>query len=315
MDVRWLQDFLTVAETGNFTKAALARNASQAAFSRRIQSLEAWLGVALIDRSTFPTRLTPEGEQFRHHAGEILRQVVDARTELSGAPNPRREHVRVALPFVLATARLPHWWERWSPDGTLSCTTVLGNVHDLFSALVSGDADLLVCFHTAQQPIHLDPERYDRLAIEPERLRPYAAPSLAQALAWPGRPERPVPLLSYTPGVSFARFVDLVIETAPERLHGVTVLESDMADVLRDMAIAGRGVAFLPESTAAGGTGPLVALGGEPWSLDLQVIAFRDRANQKPAVERLWTRLVKKEVDAKPKVGERSRPRLAGAHP
>ncbi|MGL4976364.1 MAG: LysR family transcriptional regulator, partial [Bosea sp. (in: a-proteobacteria)] len=41
MDIRWLQDFLTVAETGNFTRAAERRNASQAAFSRRIQSLEA----------------------------------------------------------------------------------------------------------------------------------------------------------------------------------------------------------------------------------------------------------------------------------
>ena len=61
MEIRWLQDFLAVAETGNFTRAAEQRNASQAAFSRRIQQLEAWVGAALIDRSIIPTRLTPAG--------------------------------------------------------------------------------------------------------------------------------------------------------------------------------------------------------------------------------------------------------------
>lgn len=36
MDIGWLQDFLTLAETRNFTKAGERRNSSQAAFSRRI---------------------------------------------------------------------------------------------------------------------------------------------------------------------------------------------------------------------------------------------------------------------------------------
>ncbi|MGH8818064.1 MAG: LysR family transcriptional regulator, partial [Achromobacter pestifer] len=58
MDTRWLQDFITLSEVRNFTRAAEARNLSQAAFSRRIQSLENWVGARLIDRSAFPTQLT-----------------------------------------------------------------------------------------------------------------------------------------------------------------------------------------------------------------------------------------------------------------
>ncbi len=79
MEIRWLQDFLAVAETGNFTRAAALRNTSQAAFSRRIQQLEAWIGVALIDRSILPTQLTPEGEQFRSVASRLLADMLDAR--------------------------------------------------------------------------------------------------------------------------------------------------------------------------------------------------------------------------------------------
>lgn len=297
MDVRWLQDFLTVAETGNFTRAAAIRNTSQAAFSRRIQSLEAWLGVALIDRSLFPTRLTSEGEQFRLHASEILRHVVDARAEVSGKTHQRPEQIRIALPYALATARLPSWWAEWSQGRRLAANVVLGNIHDLVTSLVSGNVDLMICFHTAQQPVHLDPDRFERAEIETETLRPYASRELVERerLALPGRKDKPIPILAYSTGVYFARLVDLALEAAPERLIGQRVLESDMADVLRDMALAGYGVAWLPRSTVDAGAGDrLVPLGGSEWTLPLSVIAFRERGNERPALNRLWAKLAKR---------------------
>lgn len=293
MDIRWLQDFLAVAETGNFTRAAERRNVSQAAFSRRIQSLESWLGVALIDRSVFPTRLTPEGEQFRQHAGDILHQLIDARRDVAGKAVPGRDHIRIALPFVLATTRLPQWWQSWSAQQPLSSTVVLGNIHDLVTALTAGNADVMFCYLSDQQPIELDPDRYDRVVVETDMLRPYASPSLlARGVGLPGTPERPVPLLMYSVGVYFARLVDLIFETAGERVLGTRILENDMSDVLRDMALAGHGVAWLPDSTALAGTGRLTALEGDMWTLPIKVVAFKDRANHRRSVARLWAQLV-----------------------
>jgi hypothetical protein len=54
MDVRWLEDFLLLAASRSFARAAAARHVSQAAFGRRIKAIEAWVGVPLIDRSEFP---------------------------------------------------------------------------------------------------------------------------------------------------------------------------------------------------------------------------------------------------------------------
>jgi DNA-binding transcriptional LysR family regulator len=316
MELRWLQDFLTVAETGNFTRAAERRNVSQAAFSRRIQALEAWLGFDLIDRGVFPTRLTPQGEQFREHAAELLRQMLDARAELAGGPVQRNEHIRIALPFALATARLPHWWPTWSQDKRLSCSVVVGNIHDLVTAVMSDSADLMICYHNAQQPIELDPERFERVTLGHEFLRPYASQRLAAngSLALPGRPDRPVPLLMYSSGVYFARLVDLALESAP--VCGQRVVESDMSDVLRDMAFTGRGVAWLPESTvAAAGRKGLVPVGGDIWAVPVSLIAFRDRRNDRRALNLFWSELCKH--DAAPAgVGDGGPPpavtRLAG---
>lgn len=292
MDVRWLQDFLTVAERGNFTRAADERNVSQAAFSRRIQALEGWLGVTLIDRSVFPTRLTVQGEMFREQAAAILRQLLDARTDLAGGPGLRRDLVRIALPHALATARLPDWWARWSAGRALSCQVVPGNVHDTVTSLVAGEVDLLVCFHHAQQPIHLDPERYERVVIGTEQLRPYAAPDKIAAWRLPGQAKAPLPLLAYSPGAYLGRMVDLILEAAPQPLVGHRVIESDMADVLRDMAAHGYGIAWLPDCTAATIGSRLSPLGDEAWTMTLSLVAYRDRTNTSPALKRLWAGLV-----------------------
>ena len=64
METKWLEDFISLAETRSFSRSAELRHVTQPAFSRRIQSLEAWLGADLIDRTSYPTSLTPSGEVF-----------------------------------------------------------------------------------------------------------------------------------------------------------------------------------------------------------------------------------------------------------
>lgn len=292
MEVRWLQDFLALAETGNFTRAATIRNTSQAAFSRRIQQLEAWLGAPLIDRSMLPTKLTPEGEQFRETASRILAEMLDARAACQGPATSNAGLVRIAVPFALATSRFSFWWSEWRKDLLVSCSMTAGNIHDLGMGLLSGAVEIMFSFHTAQQPVHPDPDRVEAIEIETDILRPFASPALVERerIHLPGGARNPVPMLRYTPGVYFARLVDLIVDGAGGIAHSHTVLESDMSDVLRDMAIAGHGVAWLLESTvAASPKDTLIPIGGAKWSMPLSVMAFRSRENRNPAVARLWS--------------------------
>src|ERR1700712_5949563 len=72
METKWLEDFLSLAETRSFSRSAQLRRITQPAFSRRIQALEAWAGTDLVDRSSYPTRLTAAGEAVHAQAIEIL---------------------------------------------------------------------------------------------------------------------------------------------------------------------------------------------------------------------------------------------------
>lgn len=80
IDTRWLQDFIVLAETLSFSKAATIRLVSQAAFSRRIKALEEQLGIRLVDRSTKPVQLTNDGVQFLQLARAILADLKEFRT-------------------------------------------------------------------------------------------------------------------------------------------------------------------------------------------------------------------------------------------
>lgn len=68
MELGWLEDFMELAAVRNFSTAAAARHVTQPAFSRRIRALENWIGAALIDRSSYPVRLTNAGRRFSSRA-------------------------------------------------------------------------------------------------------------------------------------------------------------------------------------------------------------------------------------------------------
>ena len=91
MEIKWIQDFLSLAQTSSFSRAAEQRHITQSALSRRIRALEAWLGAELVDRSTLPTRLTVAGQLFQPQAEASLRQWMDTRAILQGVHASQNE--------------------------------------------------------------------------------------------------------------------------------------------------------------------------------------------------------------------------------
>ncbi|MBL8380424.1 MAG: LysR family transcriptional regulator [Burkholderiales bacterium] len=293
MESKWLEDFVSLAETRSFSKSAELRHVTQPAFSRRIRALESWLGGDLVDRTVFPTRLTPAGERFLTHAIALLAAVHNARAEVRGESPLPQDTVRFALPHTLALTFFPRWLAGVEAGfGAVSSRLTATNVHDAVMALVEGHCDLLICYHHARQPVQLDPARYEMLVLGSERLRPYAAPAQrgVARFALPGRAGTPLPYLAYSPNAYLARMADLVLEAAPRRAQLKKVYETDMAEGLKVMALEGHGVAFLPESavTREVAQGLLCAAGDENWTVVMEIRMYRERRAGAGFVDRLW---------------------------
>ena len=72
IDLRSVEAFLAVSETGSFTTAAKRLNKTQSAVSQAIRQLEEELGVVLINRTTRVLSLTPPGELLRSRAAQLF---------------------------------------------------------------------------------------------------------------------------------------------------------------------------------------------------------------------------------------------------
>ena len=297
MELRWLHDFLAVAETKNFTKAAELRHASQAALSRRIQQLEAWMGVRLIDRAVYPSCLTAQGERFVAQATEMLRLAHESRDEAAKGLQAASNSIRIALPLSVATHLLPAWWRVWfAGQAAPGCQVLPTNLHDAVTALVSDSADLLLCYYSPMLPIQLERDRFERKVLVRDTLRPYAAPVFLKSLSKPADAvlkSSGAHQLAYTDGTYLGQLVRRVAAAHKLPPPQPPVFRSDMADVLNEMAIEGAGIAWLPGCVAAKplSRGELVPFGGEPWALEIFYVAYRHVDNHNPTLRHIWEAL------------------------
>jgi len=84
MDVKQLRAFLTVADTGNVTRAADLLHLVQPAVSRQIRLLEEDIGAPLFTRERHGMALTDAGKALVDYARRVLLELERARVEVSG---------------------------------------------------------------------------------------------------------------------------------------------------------------------------------------------------------------------------------------
>jgi DNA-binding transcriptional LysR family regulator len=251
METKWLEDFVSLAETRSFSRSAQLRHVTQPAFSRRIQALEAWAGTDLVDRSSYPTRLTLAGETLYAQSLDMLQGLQSTRAMLRGHTAAGQDVVEFAVPHTLAFTFFPAWVSSLSDKfGPLKSRLIALNVHDAVMRLVEGSCDLLIAYHHDSQPFQLDPGRYEMLTLGQELLAPYVKPAAdgKPLYSLPGQADQPLPYLGYAPGAYLGRVVDMLLKQSSTAIHLDRVYETDMAEGLKAMALEGHGIAFLPLS-------------------------------------------------------------------
>ncbi|MDO8419630.1 MAG: LysR substrate-binding domain-containing protein [Rubrivivax sp.] len=298
METKWLEDFVSLAETRSFSRSAQLRHVTQPAFSRRIQALEAWTGIDLVDRSSYPTRLTPAGETFHAQALEILDALQSTRNMMRSHQAAGHDMIEFAVPHTLAFAFFPHWlMDLRQTFGEVKTRLTALNVHDAVLRLTEGGCDLLIAYHHASQPLQISSERYEMLKLTSETLAPYAkaGPDGGPLFRLPGSPGERVPFLSYGSGAYMAQLVEVIVKQAAQPLLLESIYETDMAEGLKAMALEGHGLAFLPASSVRKELRSrrlVAAARGAEFQLTMDVRIYRERPGYsrpaKAAALRLW---------------------------
>ena len=93
--------FNKVVEAGSFSEAARQSNLSTSSVSRRVVELEAWLGAALLHRTTRKLRLTEVGRVFHLRTKDILLDLEEARITAGRLEDEAAGLMRISMPASL----------------------------------------------------------------------------------------------------------------------------------------------------------------------------------------------------------------------
>lgn len=311
MELKWLEDFVMLASTASFSRAAEARHVTQSAFSRRIKQLESWLGVVLVNRASLPAELTPEGRSFLPVAQDMIRTFYATRSALSPSRDQQGHQLTLAALQTLAMTYLPGWLahlRRGLPELQTEIVPDRGGIEANLDALIDEEVDLFLTYAHPYVPLLLDPEQFDWLVLGIERVLPVVAPVLHPAAggarggallrqATEARGDSDgdraaVPYLDYSSASFFGTALQRVFFDNP-RFERRILHRNPISASLRELALQGWGLCWQPESLVRDdlASGRLLHAGdGDPrWELRVEIRLYRLRRAGRPLIDRIWS--------------------------
>ena len=294
MDLKWLEDFISIANTGNFSRSAHQRHVTQPTFSRRIRSLEDWLGAPLIDRSSYPAKLTDSGRAFRETAEEAIQMLYQARADFRNEQAARRAALSFSALHSIALTFFPSWISDLKSVLGLGRTRMsVGNLHECVESFVNGNCDFSICYSHEAVPVLLDPLKFPSHVLTQEQLFPVCAVNRHGEPLYRLNPQsgQTVPYLSYSNEAFLGRILEYVVEVKNlEQVLGV-VHEDPMAESLKRMALEGNGISWLPYSIIASELDDrsLIRCGDQSFDIELDITIYRSLDRGRPNVMQLWS--------------------------
>lgn len=295
LETKWLEDFVALASTRSFSGSARQRHVTQPAFSRRIRSLEQAVGVTLVDRSTTPVDLTPEGQLFLVTARNIVEQLNESLGHLRGLAMAN-EALDIVAAHSLALSFYPQWISRLQQGlGELPTRLVAMNVGDAIHVLREGNCDLMLAYYDPYASMQLDAEVFPSFSIGQVKMLPVCLPDEQGKPRFTLEGQESIPYLAYTQGAFLGRSVRMLLKNDPVRMRLRTVYETAMAEGLKGMVMQGMGTAWIPDFCIRQELkdGRLVRAGGEQWDVPLEIRLYRCSLVHKPGVEKLWRQMMK----------------------
>jgi DNA-binding transcriptional LysR family regulator len=241
--------WLTVlAEQGSYTAAAARLGVSKAAMSQRIAELERVAGVTLVQRTTRSVRLTEAGQRLVDQTRAAFEQISQSFAQVRDLAEAPQGLLRVTAPVALARQQivplLPEFLRQY-PQVRIEL-----NLSDRLSSLATEGFDLAIR-HTAHPPdthvavalcatrsVLVASKAYLRRAGTPQQPADLATHN---CLHYPRPQERPA--WTFEPqGRTDTR------ERVTVQVSGS--LTANNSEALRDAAVAGLGIALLPDFSA-----------------------------------------------------------------
>ena len=285
IDTLGVQAFLAIADHSSFSRAAESLHITQTALSRRVQNLEAFLGVKLVERTTRSVSLTAIGRDFLPQARRLLTDLASALVEIRESGKALRGDVTIACVPTVGVQYLPDIVRQYAALYPANRLRILDHSSSgVAAAVLRREAEFGINMQGAAHPeLTSVPLLKDRLVLVCRDDHPLAR---KKSLGWKALEPYPVILPGHESGNR--PHLDMVLER-----HKVTLqafYEVQRSSTAVGMVAKGVGVAVVPALAVQTDAYPglrVIALVDPVVSRNI-VLLSRNKAHLTPAAQALY---------------------------
>lgn len=277
MHTKSLKIFCDVVERRSFSRAADENGISQSSASQVVQAIEQRLGVQLLDRSTRPFGLTPEGERFYDGCRDLVRRFEQLEEEVRTLHDAEARSLVVASIYSVGLHHMSAFMQRFSAEHPRAQVRLeYLHPHRVCEVVESGDADLgIVSYPKETESLETIPWRSEPMVIvcHPQhRLAREKATLLKSATG--------EPFVAFETGLAIREAIDRALVRSHCEVN--VTLEFDNIETMKRAIEIDAGISILPEPSVrreiALGTLAKVTIAGDAIVRPLGIVHRRERA-------------------------------------
>ncbi len=306
VDLTLFHDLDRLRQTGNFSRAAQIANISQSAYSRRIQALEAWVGVQLVNRSRQPVVLTDAGRQMLEAGLQAAARVETERSQILETQSlPDRYVVTFGAQHSIGWRFFPAWLQSLEDGyGQFLSRLRADDLPNCMAALRNHEIDFVIFYQglTRTSSSFEDLRGFETVRIGQDRLIPVCKADAQgdPVYQFAHADQTQLPFLRFSDTAPLGQHLTPIFQRFGLHKRLRTVYENSMSGALRMRARDGAGVAWLPESLVAPdiAAGALTRTGADDWAIDLQITLMRDPQHSNHLTRSVWGYLLDRDAQS-----------------
>lgn len=244
MRLEWIEDLVAIFESESLNEAAGRRHLTQPAFTRRVRSIEDYIGVELIDRSRKPARpattLVEQETRLRTMAQELRALVLDLRK----SERHSRSRVVIGSQHAITTSILPTLIADKFDGLDITIRLRSANRSECTAMLITKEADLIVIFRSVEEISTIPEEYIEEKLISQEKLIPVCSAKVRRAIA-----NGDLPIVAYPSDVFLGKLLEThIFPSIQESFRIDARVETALTVAALQLAACDIGVAWVPET-------------------------------------------------------------------
>ena len=247
MNIMLIEDALALIEEGSMRGAAERRNVTQPAFSRRIATLENWLGVKLVERLANKVEIKDELLNRQDEFRSLLKKMDSLRGEYTSPINS----LKIGTQHTLASSVFPEIYSQISKYKFIEKIRLrTRNQDEIISHFLKYEIDLAITYHAKNTPMPPFNDSVLQKIWRRDSLVPVVGGDLRFSLN--EKQELPIntAILCYPPESEFGKILEDTGAYLELTNENPRLLETGFAAGMKELIKLGTGIGWVPQSLA-----------------------------------------------------------------